>query len=150
MILEHIEKHEISPIRKILRAAWMVSNTMQLLSKNIVRVRRNLYSDSYVGGLVTDRRADGGAGTTLGADAMLRFAKNYIIEAQLVASRTREPEDPALTEGIADLEFGYGAEPATCVWRGRRSSGASASITVMPHPRSGRTTGSRRATTSVA
>ena len=60
---------------------------------NIIRVRRSIKDDTYVGALITDRRLDdGGAGTVVGGDANVRFLKNYRLKFQAVASHTEEPE----------------------------------------------------------
>jgi hypothetical protein len=64
-------------------------------------VRRNFLEDSYIGGLVTDRRLEGGgSGTMGGIDGLLRFKKNYRLELQALFSHTEEPNNPALTEDI--------------------------------------------------
>jgi hypothetical protein len=76
---------------------------------NIARARQALYSDSYVGGLFTDRRYDrSGSNTVFGADTMLRFLGNYQFEGQLLASHTEEMDDPELSEEIGDGTFEHG------------------------------------------
>ncbi|MGQ0720639.1 MAG: DUF5916 domain-containing protein [Candidatus Eiseniibacteriota bacterium] len=73
---------------------------------NILRVRRSLKEDAFIGGLVTDRRLEGGgSGTVVSGDALLRFAKNYRIEIQAATSRTDEPDDAALTEDLDPVTF---------------------------------------------
>ncbi len=73
---------------------------------NVLRVQHNLGS-SHVGALVADRRLEGGgSGTTASADAQIRFGEMYSLSAHLVASRTQEPDDPRLSEGLPDLTFG--------------------------------------------
>jgi hypothetical protein len=73
---------------------------------NMARVRRSLGDESYAGLLITDRRLDiGGAGSTLGADTALRFLTNYRFRAQLVMSRTAEPDDPSLSEDFNGETF---------------------------------------------
>ncbi|NIM62925.1 MAG: hypothetical protein GTO30_15145, partial [Acidobacteria bacterium] len=47
-----------------------------------------------------------GSGTAGGIDGRLRFLDNYSIEYQVLASYTREPNDPTLTEGVNGLAFG--------------------------------------------
>lgn len=80
---------------------------------NILRIQHNLPNNSYLGGLVTDRRLDeGGAGTTVGVDGTLRFWKNYRLQGQFVASRTAEPDDAGLSDGLEDLTFDDGAHTA--------------------------------------
>lgn len=74
-------------------------------TSNILRLRRNFLEDSYIGGLITDRRLDGGgAGTMAGVDGVLRFKKNYRLEAQVLFSRTKEPNDTTLTENIVSSQ----------------------------------------------
>ncbi len=71
---------------------------MEDATSNIVRVRHNLWDDSYVGGLYTDRRIDGGgAGTVISNDARIRFTKTLHFELQGALSRTEEPDDTTLT-----------------------------------------------------
>ena len=80
---------------------------------NILRVQHNFPDNSYVGALVTDRRLDeGGAGSTVGVDGSLRFWKNYQLEGQFVVSRTAEPDDAGLSEGLEDLTFDHGEHTA--------------------------------------
>jgi len=75
---------------------------------NIARVRRALHEDSFVGALVTDRRLEGGgSGTVLSGDAMIRVLRNYRIEMQFATSRTREPNDPTLTEDLDPTTFDH-------------------------------------------
>jgi hypothetical protein len=65
-----------------------------------------LKEDAFIGGLVTDRRLEGGgSGTVLSADALLRLGKNYRLEVQTAASRTDEPDDPALTADLDPVTF---------------------------------------------
>ena len=67
---------------------------------NIARVQRSVLEDSYVGGLLTDRRRDGGgSGTVYGADGRIRFLKDYAVEFQALGSHTQEPDDTLLTSG---------------------------------------------------
>ncbi|UCG52702.1 MAG: hypothetical protein JSW58_03905 [Candidatus Latescibacterota bacterium] len=66
----------------------------------IGRVRYTYREDSFIGAVVTDRRYDiGGSGTVAGVDLNHRFAQNYRIKTQALASYTREPDDTTLTEG---------------------------------------------------
>jgi hypothetical protein len=70
-------------------------------TSNIVRAQRSFWGDSQVGALVTDRRVDdGGSGTVLSVDSNLRVLQNYRLEAQVVTSRTVEPDDSGLTEEL--------------------------------------------------
>lgn len=75
---------------------------------NVLRLKRDVLSDSYVGLLVTDRHASGSAGsnTTFGADTRIRIKENYGFEAHLQGSHTVEPNDGSLSGDFEYLEFG--------------------------------------------
>jgi hypothetical protein len=62
--------------------------------------------------LVSAGLDEGGAGTTMGVDGALRFWKNYRLRGQFVASRTAEPDDAGLSDGLEDLTFDDGAHTA--------------------------------------
>ena len=80
---------------------------------NIVRVKHNFEDNSYIGGLITDRRQDeGGGGTTVSLDATYRFATKYLINAQWVGSRTEEVNNTELSEGFNDETFDGGKHTA--------------------------------------
>ncbi len=82
---------------------------------NLFRVRRNLGSGSYFGGLLTDRRLEGsagGAGTTGGIDGLFRFLTTWQVEMQAVMSRTEEPDDPSLSEDFDVDTFDGGKHTA--------------------------------------
>jgi len=64
---------------------------------NIARIKRDLWSDSFVGLLATDRRYNDGANTNLGLDWDIRFLENYTVSGQILGSRTEEPNDPSLS-----------------------------------------------------
>lgn len=75
-------------------------------TSNIFRMKHQLNDGSYVGGMLTDRRLEGGgAGTVFGGDMSYQFWKNYRVEGQLVGSRTDEPDNPALSDGAGDARF---------------------------------------------
>jgi hypothetical protein len=64
---------------------------------NILRVKRTLLQDSYIGAILTDRRFDaGGSGTVAGTDATIRFLRNYRLKWQLMLSQTKELSDATL------------------------------------------------------
>lgn len=66
---------------------------------NILRVQHNLPGNSYIGGLVTDRRLDdGGSGSLASIDAQIRLGQTLSIEAQLAGSQTNEPNNPDLLD----------------------------------------------------
>lgn len=96
---------------------------------NALRVRHNFYGDSYVGGMLTDRRMDGGgSGTTASVDAALRFGEVYRLSAHLVGSYTQEPEDSALSARIPDLTFGRGSESFSAKFNGESYGGLAGSV----------------------
>jgi hypothetical protein len=73
---------------------------------NILRVKRTFGKDSYVGGMITDRRLeDDGSGSIFSADGILRLHQNYHIELQALVSQTREPQDTSLTSDIDSVLF---------------------------------------------
>jgi hypothetical protein len=96
---------------------------------HVFRVRHNVYGDSHVGGLLTDRRLDGGgSGTTASVDAMFRFREVYRVSAHLVGSYTQEPDDPALSERLPDLDFGSGERRYTADFDGESFGGRASSL----------------------
>jgi hypothetical protein len=96
---------------------------------NALRMRHNLYGDSYVGGMLTDRRMDGGgSGTTASVDAAFRFREVYRLSAHLVGSYTQEPEDSVLSARIPDLTFGRGSETYSAKFDGESYAGLAGSI----------------------
>lgn len=65
---------------------------------NYLRLRHTYGEASHVGGLITDRRMDGGgSATTFGLDGTVRFLRNFRLELQGLASYTEEPRDTART-----------------------------------------------------
>lgn len=69
-------------------------------TSNILRMRRAFANESYVGGLLTDRRLDGGgSGTTGGMDARYRYG-SWSLELQGLLSRTVEPVDQGTIDDI--------------------------------------------------
>jgi hypothetical protein len=91
---------------------------------NIARYKRSVLEDSYVGGLLTDRRLDGGgSGTVYGGDGRIRFLKDYSVEFQVLGSHTEEPNDTTLTEGRTPQPyFNYGRY--TTAFDGEKFSGS--------------------------
>ena len=76
---------------------------------NIVRVMHNFANNSYIGGLITDRRLEeGGGGSTFAIDASLRFLTKYRLNAQWVGSRTQEMDSPESVETFGDDRFAGG------------------------------------------
>lgn len=65
---------------------------------NILRIRRELGEQTYLGMIATDRRYDsGGSGSLAGLDSRIRFNSNYQMEIQALGSLTTEPDDTTLT-----------------------------------------------------
>ena len=74
---------------------------------NILRIKHNFGNDSFLGGLMTDRRLDsGGAGSTVGIDGAFRFWKKYSLSGQIVVSRSQEAVDHELSKELEDITFG--------------------------------------------
>jgi hypothetical protein len=74
----------------------------------ILRLKRDVLTESYLGLLATDRReADGdGSNTTFGGDARIRFNDNFRMTAQVMGSYTHEPDDSLISADFPDLRFG--------------------------------------------
>jgi hypothetical protein len=82
-------------------------------TSNILRIRRNFGNDSYVAGLLTDRRLEGGgSGTVVGADGQIRLGGPYRIDWQVLASHTAEADAPGISESIAGITFDGGRHTA--------------------------------------
>lgn len=94
---------------------------------NILRAKYALRGGSFVGGLITDRRlAGGGAGSTVGADALVRLSRRWSLELQLVGSRTEEPSDAGASADLAGVTFDNGRR--TAVFDGERYWGHAAYV----------------------
>ncbi|MFQ5512335.1 MAG: DUF5916 domain-containing protein [Candidatus Krumholzibacteriia bacterium] len=79
---------------------------------NILRVKRDILDDSFLGVMLTDRRYTeaGGSSTNFGLDYDLRFREQYRFSAQVLGTHTREPNDPALSGDFNGEVFGPGAD----------------------------------------
>jgi len=79
-------------------------------TSNIGRFKRSVFEDSFIGGLFTDRRLEGGGyNSVVGADASIRFFDKYRILAQFVGSRTEEPVNAKISEeDLSDTTFNNG------------------------------------------
>jgi hypothetical protein len=65
---------------------------------NLARVRHSLGDQAHLGLIATDRRYDGGGAATLGGvDGRIRLSRTAQVEAQLLLTRTTEPNDTTLT-----------------------------------------------------
>ncbi len=75
---------------------------------NILRVKRDVLTESYLGLMATDRRqADGdGSNSTFGGDAIIRFNENLRVDAQVMGSYTREPNDSTMSADFPLITFG--------------------------------------------
>ena len=81
---------------------------------NVLRVMHNFKNNSFIGGLITDRRLDaGGGGSTFSFDTSLRFWTKYRLEGQIVGSTTQEINDPALTTDLEGERFDNGRYTST-------------------------------------
>jgi hypothetical protein len=75
----------------------------------IVRYRRSLRDDSFVGAVATGRWYEGGgSGSVFGADGLWRFKQNYKIKAQGLLSYTQEPNNAQLIADAAGKTFDEG------------------------------------------
>ncbi|NIR68088.1 MAG: hypothetical protein GWN61_25975, partial [candidate division Zixibacteria bacterium] len=80
---------------------------------NIFRARQTFGEESHLGATITDRRYNnGGSGSLLSSDILLKLDKNYQIELQFLATHTEEPEDTSITDGINQVTFDNGAKTA--------------------------------------
>ena len=80
---------------------------------NIFRYRQTFGHESHYGIFITDRRfTEGGSGSVISIDAMLKLSKLYQIELQFAGTHTDEPDDTAATSGINDITFDNGRHTA--------------------------------------
>jgi hypothetical protein len=80
---------------------------------NIFRARQTFGEESHMGATITDRRYNnGGSGSLLSSDILLKLDKNYQIELQLLATHTEEPDDTSITTGINQMTFDDGSKTA--------------------------------------
>ncbi|HRR09290.1 MAG TPA: DUF5916 domain-containing protein [Rhodothermales bacterium] len=102
-------------------------------ASNILRVRQTLKGGSHVGTLLTDRRLlDGGHGSTLGIDALIRLSATDQIEVQAIGSNSVEPEVGSIYNVLGTFANGK----HTAKFDGERFSG---SLLYLSHERSSRT-----------
>ena len=75
---------------------------------NILRYKRDVLTESFVGLIATDRRAAEGNGsnTTAGLDTRLRIDEHFTFFGQVQGSFTQEPDDTTLSESFNDIAFG--------------------------------------------
>lgn len=83
-------------------------------TSNIVRIKRTILDDSFVGALFTTRSLDAdGLGSLCGLDGRIRFLKNYSLKYQMLLSHTKEPNDTMLTAGFSQRVFDFGRHTTT-------------------------------------
>lgn len=116
-----VKKTSFAYIGAVDQNSWMIlpfeeSDEIVSVKKsysNIARVRQSLWGDSYLGGLVTDRRYEGdGAGSVIGVDGRMRLDRNWLLAFQGVASHTQELNDTALTPDLNGELFDSGRHTA--------------------------------------
>jgi hypothetical protein len=75
---------------------------------NILRYKRDVMTESFVGLIATDRRQRAGRGsnTTAGLDTRLRIDDHFTFFGQIQGSYTQEPDDTTLSDGFNDIAFG--------------------------------------------
>jgi len=97
---------------------------------NILRAQEDFAEDSHLGLTFTDRRLDGGPGssTVFGPDLRLRFTRHLTLEYQLLASHTREPDAAGPTAPLAGTTFDRGAHTAVFDGEGYWGYGQQASL----------------------
>jgi hypothetical protein len=82
---------------------------------NVLRIKRELGEQTFLGLIATDRRYDiGGSGSLAGLDSRIRLNSNYQFELQGLVSLTMEPDDTTLTmeDDINQLLFDGGNHTA--------------------------------------
>jgi hypothetical protein len=74
----------------------------------ILRYKRDVLTESFVGLMATDRRSvhDSGWNTTFGLDSRIRFSETYAVQAQVLGSYTEEPDDTTMSQDFDEIHFG--------------------------------------------
>ena len=78
---------------------------------NILRLKYDLGSESYIGSIVTDREEEDCSNRIAGLDARFVLFKNYYWDFQVIGSQTEEPNDSTLYQG--DVFFSKNNHTAT-------------------------------------
>ena len=75
---------------------------------NVLRYKRDVLTESFVGLIATDRRVREGSGsnTTAGVDTRLRLDEHFTLFGQVQGSYTHEPDDTTLSAEFNDIDFG--------------------------------------------
>ena len=87
---------------------------------NVLRLRKSLEGESYVGFLATDREVKDGYNRVIGFDGSLNFWKNYYFNFQVLRYDTKEVNDSNLYQ--SDTRFGKNKEN-TLTFDGEKFSG---------------------------
>ena len=82
-----------------------VKSDMKSVS-NILRLKQDVWEDSFVGLMATNREGTSGYNRLAGIDASLRFLSDYRLTVQALQSWTKEPSDTSLIEDGQTLTFG--------------------------------------------
>ena len=79
-------------------------------TSNVGRFKHSIFEDSFVGGLFTDRRLEGGGNNTvIGADLSVRFFEKYRFNVQMIGSNTKEPDNADISDKyLSDTTFNDG------------------------------------------
>jgi len=73
----------------------------------VARARRSFENNSFIAGVVSDRRYDmGGSGTTFGVDGVVRFRTKYQFEWQALGHRTQEADGEDATRASDEAGLG--------------------------------------------
>ncbi len=90
---------------------------------NVLRLKRDILSDSFLGFLATDRHLADGYNSTAGIDANVRFKDNYRLSGQVLVTRTLEPNDSVLSSEFNSGTFDKGRH--TLIFDGEKFDGSS-------------------------
>ncbi|UCE17884.1 MAG: carbohydrate binding family 9 domain-containing protein, partial [Gemmatimonadota bacterium] len=75
---------------------------------NVFRLKHDVWEDSFLGAMVTNREVGSGYNRVAGVDASIRFFSDYRITVQALQSWTQEPPDTSLYENGDTLRFDEG------------------------------------------
>jgi hypothetical protein len=100
-------KDEVSPYIVPFEEQSMAAQGRDTYS-TILRYKRDVLTESFVGLMATDRRAvhSSGSNTTLGVDSRIRLSENYAVQAQVMGSYTEEPDDTTMSQDFDEIHFG--------------------------------------------
>ncbi len=89
---------------------------------NILRVKKDLKGESYIGMIATDREIEDGYNRVYGLDTKLKFLKNYYLNGQILGYSTRELNDTLLYSDTTT----FGKNNYTAIFDGEKFSGVGA------------------------